>query len=381
MIYFDNAATSFPKPECVYTALDEANRTLAFNAGRGGYKGAKEAQLSIDELKNKLCAMVGITPEANSVLLTESATIASNIIIMGLDINESDTVYISPFEHNAIVRPLELLRKKLGFEIKIIPFTQELELDTDRFRHMLSLSPASHLFVSAVGNVLGNVINLRQILDIVKDNGTITVVDGAQALGLINIDMSQLEIDYFIFAGHKTLYGPLGIGGIISSKLGKLKPHIAGGTGSDSLNIETKRVVEIGSTNIVAVKGLLAAIDWIEELGQKKFLERIHGLHQLLISKLEGIYGVKIYGKALKLTNSTGIVGFSLEEYTANEIMEILDDEYGISVRAGFQCAPLVHDVLNTINLGGVVRVSLSYFNNEKQIEQLVRAIEEICET
>lgn len=378
MIYFDNAATSFPKPEEVYEALNYANRNLAFNAGRGGYKEAKKAQILIDELKSKLCELVSIKRNDEYVVLTESATIASNILINGLRIQKQDIIYISPFEHNAIVRPLELLKKSIDFEIVVIPFKLDLTLNVEEFRHMLSMKPATYLFISLVSNVLGNVIDVPEIFDLCKNSKPVVVIDASQALGLVPIDFKELNCDYMIFASHKTLYGPLGLGGIISNKINELTPVFAGGTGRDSLNIETSDVVEIGSSNIITIYGLGKSINWINEIGQEVIENKVRELMEYARDKLEMIEEITIYSS--KICKMTGIIAITHDEYKPDELAEILDDEFNIAVRSGYQCAPFIHKFIGTEKMGGVIRVSLGFFNTKKEIDVLVEAIDEISE-
>lgn len=374
----DNAATSFPKPEQVYEALDYANRNLAFNAGRGGYKGAKEAQMALDTLKDLLCNMVNISKNKDFILLTESATIASNILINGVKLKKHDVIYISPFEHNAIVRPLELLRKNVGFEIKVIPFKDDLNLDVEEFKYQLSLNPATHLFITLVSNVLGNVIDTSKIVDLCVNSKPVVIVDAAQALGLVNIEFEKLKCDYMIFASHKTLYGPLGLGGIISKRINKLEPIFAGGTGTDSLNTQIKKVIEVGSPNIVAIKGLLESINWINNIGQAKIRDKVRMLMEYAIDKLEMIDEVTIYSS--KLCEKTGIIAITHDEYSPDEFAGILDDEFGIAVRSGYQCAPFIHQLIGTKDIGGVVRISLGYFNERTEIDVLIEAVEKLSE-
>lgn len=375
MIYLDNAATSYPKPEEVYQAMDNVNRNLAFNAGRGGYRGAREAQNIIMELKNELCKMVGLGQKESNVLLSESATIASNIVINGLDFKSTDVIYLSPFEHNAIARPIELLRKRIGFKVMIIPYNKDLSLNEKQFKHMLVTEPGTHLFISLVGNVLGNIVNVNEILNCF-DSKPIVVLDVSQALGLINIDYHKLECDYMIFAGHKTLYGPFGVGGVLSTKLNRLRPFYTGGTGSDSLNITTDIVKDVGSPNIVAIAGLLAGIKWINTIGREKIVDKVNELRITLLKVLENVEDVEVY--PCKEMNGTGIVAITHEEYTPEELANILDEEFDICVRSGYQCAPYIHELIGSKETAGVLRISLGYFNEKSNVVDVVEAIAEI---
>jgi selenocysteine lyase/cysteine desulfurase len=375
VIYLDNAATSFPKPEVVYQSMDSANRNLAFNAGRGGYKGAREAQSKIIRLKKSICKMVGLVQDESNILLTESATIASNIVINGLDFKRNDVIYLSPFEHNAIARPIELLRKKIGFKVNLIPYNKDLSLNVNKLRHMLVTEPGTHLFISLVGNVLGNVVNVKDLVESFEKK-PVVVIDVSQALGMINVDFHKLECDYMIFAGHKTLYGPIGVGGVISTKLAQLVPSYTGGTGSDSLNIITNQVQDVGSPNIVAVTGLLAGINWINSIGVEKIEGKIRKLRSDLLSALDCIDEIKVHPDTEY--DGTGIVAITHEEYSPEELANILDEEFEICVRAGYQCAPFVHELIGSKNTAGVVRISLGYFNEISEVKAIANALSEL---
>ena len=357
MIYFDNAATSFPKPERVYEALDYANRNLAFNAGRGSHKGAKKAQEIIELLKKELNSLVGVNCRKN-IQFYDSATIASNVLIFGLGINTDSVVYLSPFEHNAIARPLEMLKKRTGCKVKIIPFDKDLSLNKNDFKHMLSVEPADYIFITAVGNVLGNVVDVDEVIECCDKPKPIVVVDVAQALGVVPIDFQKYDCEYMIFAGHKTLYGPLGIGGIISRKEIKLEPYLSGGTGINSLNTDLNEAGEIGSPNIVAVYGLLKSIEWLRIEGYEKVNKKVVNLARVLVDKINQLSEITVFGD-FKGDKHTGIVSFVHEEYSSQELSQILDVDFDIAVRGGYQCAPYIHKLIGTEENSGVVRISL----------------------
>ena len=376
MIYLDNAATSFPKPENVLRALDYANRNYAFNAGRGGYRQAVNAQNIIIDLKHDLCEMVGVKKSEKNIYLTESATLAMNVLIQGLEINENSNIYVSPFEHNAVMRPLELLRKRIGFNLIVIPYDSKLNIMIDDFRHLIALKPADFVFLNYASNVLGNIIDVCTIRKIVRLESTKIIIDASQALGLLPIDMNKLGIDYLVFASHKTLYGPIGLGGIISAKLHKLIPSLAGGTGSDSLNLKTEKVVDIGSPNVVAAYGLLEAIKWINTLSVEFIHKHVMSLTKSAINQIEDIKSIKIVGDKNKI--QTGVVPIIHKEYTPNELAMILDLDFEIAVRSGYQCAPLVHNIVGTVNSGGVLRISIGYFNTIEDVEILCKALLEL---
>ena len=197
MVYLDNAATTYPKPEVVYRALDEANRTLAFNAGRGSYKESSEAFQLIEKTREKVGSIVG--KDKSSVIFASSATEALNQIIYGLSLKEGDTVLVSPFEHNAVMRPLHLLEKNIGIKIEQIPFCLDTwELEIEKFQSIVALRRPKAVFVSQISNVTGYLLPYKEIFEITSETA-INVLDASQGFGIVPIK-DKKNIDYVVFA-------------------------------------------------------------------------------------------------------------------------------------------------------------------------------------
>lgn len=379
-IYLDNAATTFPKPESVYEALDKANRHLAVNAGRGSYALAKQASEVIAETKNEIKKLANADDVAE-VVFTASATLACNQIFGGFDWKKEDVVYVSPYEHNAVMRVLHGIQKRYEFEIEELAMDDSaLELDLERVEYQFSRKKPSVVVMSHVSNVLGYVLPIAQAAELAGAYGATVVVDGAQALGLVPVDLQKMKVDFYIFAGHKTLYGPLGVGGFIKNSGKKLKPFLAGGTGSDSLNLEmdadSAAGFEPGSPNIVAIAGLLAAM---KEEGRESWYENEQKLTTYLAQQLDCISDVRVYQVA-DTSRQVGIVSFNIEGYKAQDVGMILDEDYHIAVRTGYQCAPLIHEHLHSKAYAGVVRASVGRFTTKDEIDCLVQAVREIAE-
>ena len=377
MIYLDNAATTFPKSETVYQAMDKANRELAVNAGRGSYSKAKQAAELIFDTKKKILELVNGTNVAE-VAFTPSATIAMNEIIAGLPLHENDIVYVSPYEHNAVARPLALLSKKRKIQIRELPVDEEtLEIDIDKMRYLFSKETPACVCCTHVSNVTGYILPVSEIFQIAKDYQAVTVLDAAQSMGLIAIDINACNANFIVFAGHKTLYGPVGIAGFIDVAGIKLEEYIVGGTGSDSLDLSMPETsparYESASPNIVAIAGLRAALDELEGnyLKEKE-------LSDYLIEKLSAVDVIKMYLPANVRDNHVGIISFNLAGYKADDVGLILDEDYGIAVRAGYHCAPFVHKHLNDEKYLGTVRVGIGKFNTKEEIDKLISAIIEI---
>jgi cysteine desulfurase family protein len=379
-IYFDNAATTFPKPEIVYETMDKVYRSIGVNAGRSSYRIAREANEIINETRTNLAKLVNFkTP--NRIVFAPSATIAMNQIINGLKWDDRKTVYVTPFEHNAIMRPLHYIQKKHHIDIEIIQFDEKsFEIDMENLKINFSQKRPDYIFLSHVSNVTGYILPVELIAEVAKKYNAVIILDCAQSMGLLPIDTEKLDVDYLVFAGHKTLYGPFGIAGFIDKSDFKLSYFLAGGTGSDSLNLDMPdyypTIYEVASPNIQAIAGLNAAIKWIDETGIDNIRIREEELTLRLTEGLSGIYGAKLY-LPKKETDRTGIISCTFDDADSNEVGKLLD-EYSIAVRTGYHCAPNIHNFLSTTAKGGTVRFSLSYFNTVEEIEYLINCLTDL---
>ena len=259
LVYLDNAATTFPKPECVYTTMDKFTRTNGVSLGRGQHILSAKASSIADETRELLLQLFHCSNK--KVVFTNTATEALNIILKGINISNGVNIYISPFEHNAVTRTLHYLLQKDDFNIiELNADKKTFTLDADKIKAQFEKNPPFAVIVSHVSNVIGSVAPIEQIFSLAKKYGAITIADMCQSAGLIDTDISSSIYDYIVFAGHKTLYGPLGISGFISSFPQKLEPIIIGGTGIESANqfmpddIPIK--YEAGSHNTTAIAGL-----------------------------------------------------------------------------------------------------------------------------
>ena len=374
MIYLDNAATTFPKPECVYAAMDAYARTSAVNAGRGAYRAAREAGEMIRETRERLISLVDAREQA-SVILTPSVTIALNQIIQGLKWTKRSVAYVSPYEHNAVLRPLEALRRKIGFTVRELPLREDLAIDLEETEKMFASLPPTFVGVTAVSNVTGYVLPAEKIFRLAKKYGAFTLLDGAQAVGLLKLHFAQLRADALTFAGHKTLYGSFGAAGFYLKNGVNLDVVLSGGTGSQSTSLEMPRTMpgkmECASKDTVALCALHEALGW---LPQARPLRREQELTKLMLEKLEGVKGIHLY-KAPDPGCQTGIVSLNVEGFTCGEAAAILDVKHDIAVRAGHHCAALIHRHLKNETFKGTVRISIGYFNTEEEINTLAEAL------
>lgn len=378
MIYLDNAATTFPKPENVYQKVDWVNRNLAVNAGRGSYKVARQATKLIDETREMLVKLVhGVGVE--DVILTPSATIALHMVLQGLDLKKGDTVYVSPYEHNAVARTLQKIADEKEIMIKELPLTPKtLEIDLEKMRYMFIKDHPVCVCCTHVSNVTGYILPVQEVFSIAKEYQAVTVMDAAQSFGLVDIDITMINADFVVFAGHKTLYSPFGVGGFVDHSKTKLNVSIAGGTGSDSLNLympeEEPLRFEPASKNIVAIAGLHESLSTLS-VDENFRIEK--EMTKYIVTNLAEIDGVELYLPS-DIDRHIGVVSFNITGYNAEDIGMILDEDYDIAVRTGYHCAPYIHKYLDDEKYLGTVRIGIGQYNTKSDIDLLVAAIREL---
>lgn len=377
IIYLDNAATTFPKPEAVYQAMDSFYRQFGGNAGRGANPLARKAAMLVDETRSMLRTWLN----ASEVVFSPSATIALNTAILGSRLSTGDVVYVTPFEHNSVLRPLEHLRKTIGVEIRVLPFDKNtLECKLDEAKKLFRLEPPVLLCMSQVSNVIGLVIPVDDLTQIAKQVAPkcITLIDGSQAAGLRPLEMSR--IDALVWSGHKSLYGPYGVAGIAFGTNWQPDPLIRGGTGtvSESIDMPSEGVsrLEAGSQNISAIAGLNAALKWLNETQREVINSHTHSLTQQLCDMLLTKSGINLFLPQDR-NLIAGIVSFAVDGIKPQMIETALGAE-NIAVRAGLHCSPWTHEFVKTRQYGGTVRVSVSYFNSDHDVRRLQSIVERV---
>ncbi len=378
MVYLDNAATTFPKPESVYVAMNEVNRRMGVNAGRGSYSIAREASSLISETKNAIRNLVH-TDLTSPVVFSPSITVALNQIINGIDWQEGDAVYVSPYEHNAVARTIYSVSKKYNLKIIQLPIDKEsFEIDIEKIKYEFSKEKPFAVFCTHVSNVTGYILPVKEIFEEAKKYNSLTILDSAQSLGLIDIDVNQLDVDIIAFTGHKCLYGPFGIGGFVNVSHVQIKEFLTGGTGSDSLNLDmpsgSEAKYEAASCNIVAIAGLNAAI---KDINIENCFEHEKKLTTYLIEKLRGLENIKLY-LPQNLDNHIGIVSFTVEGMNSEDVGMILDEDFDIAIRTGYHCAPYIHEYLDDMSSLGTIRVGIGQFNSIGDVDKLVCGLKDV---
>ena len=375
-LFLDNAATSFPKPDSVYRAMDAVMREIGVAPGRGGYRQSLAAARIVFETRSALARFFGVS-DSSRLIFTHSATESLNIAVMGL-LKPGDHVVSTTVEHNALLRPLHLLRAR-GVEVTFVQADREGVVSAGAIAS--ALRPNTRLVALAhCSNVTGTVQPIEEIARLTREGGAVLLVDAAQSAGYFPLDLEGMGIGMLAAPGHKGLYGPPGTGILALAPGLKLEPLLVGGTGGSASSPEQPEGLperfESGTINTPAIAGLKAGLDFLLETG----LDAIRAKGKLLVGQivegLRSIPGATVYGPSRG--EHGGAVSFNLEGRDPAEIGFILDSEYDISVRAGLHCAPDVHRTIGTYP-AGTVRVSPGFFNSEDDISSFLRALREIA--
>lgn len=377
MAYFDNAATSYPKPDIVYTFMDRFYRNHGGSAGRGDYALANSAKGMIEETRSLLQELFHCP--AKQVVFTPTATIALNMIIRGVIEKGTRNIYISPFEHNAVTRTLYHFEKLGLITITELAITDLLKYDILRIRYQFDSVRPDLVIVSHASNVIGLVSPVEDIFALAKEYGAVTLVDMAQTAGLVDLNVGLETIDFAVFAGHKTLLGPTGISGFLMKPSVQLPPVLFGGTGYDSANQDMPESFpekyEMGTLNIVGIAGLNAALKWIKEQTIVKLYGEETAKRKELLTLIEDYNFLTVVGN-VEGNKYVGIVSCLVDGISSDSAGGIFS-ERGISVRTGLQCAPRAHQFLGTYP-AGTVRLSVNALTADKDFEDLKDALNDI---
>jgi len=380
LVYLDNSATSWPKPEGVIEAIRKAIEKYGANPGRSGHKLAIEAARIIYEAREALAELFGLE-DPERIILTKNVTEALNLVLYGF-LKPGDHVITSSMEHNSVMRPLRDLERK-GIEVTQIRASDKGEIDPQEVLKNIRKNTKLVVLVH-ISNVTGTIMPVEEILKIAKDHGIPLLLDAAQSAGTIPINLKELPVDLLAFTGHKGLFGPQGTGGLVINTKGleeKIEPLMRGGTGSKSEEEEQPEFLpdkyESGTPNTPGIAGLGEGVRFILKEGINRIMEKKEKLTLKLLEGLKEIKGVKLYGP-LDPKKQIGIVSFNLEGKSPSELSHLLDEKYNILSRPGLHCAPSAHKTIGTFPFG-TVRLSIGYFNTEEEIEYTLRAIKDLA--
>lgn len=382
-IYLDNAATTWPKPEAVYQAVDEYQRRIGCSPGRSTYADALAADRVVLEARLAVARWLRVG-QADHVLFAFNGTDALNMALRGM-IRPGDHVVTTMADHNSVLRPLRWLAEHYGVRVDYVACDSEGFVELDALRS--KLNRATRLVaVNHASNVTGTLQRLEAIVDAVRRHSSAMVlVDAAQSLGHVPLFPGEIGIDLLAAPGHKGLLGPGGTG-ILYVRPGleeELVPLRFGGTGSrsdeDRQPDEWPDRYEPGNPNTPALAGLIKGIEYLEQRGLDDLRAHEVTLTQRLIDGLHAIPGVEVYGPK-NAADRVGVVSINVKGLSPHELAAILDGQFHIQVRAGIHCAPLIHRRLGTLERGGAVRFSLGPFNTLEHVEAAIAAVGQIAQ-
>ena len=381
LIFLDNGATSFPKPEEVYAFMDNFYRNFGVNPGRSGYDLCMETGELVETTREMLTRFFN-GKDPDRLCFSYNATDALNLVINGI-LKEGDHAITTTIEHNSVLRPLYHLHKYNGIEVDYIPFDGKGFVDPDEFPKKFKKN-TKLVIVNHASNVIGTIQPIKEIGTHCRENGILFAIDASQSAGKIPVDIEEMNVDVVVFTGHKSLLGPTGIGGLYVREGIEIRHTRAGGTGVRSAVRthldEYPFRLEYGTLNTLGVAGLHAGLKWIEKKGLNNIHEQEMKLTAMLRDGLKDIEGVTLYCQD-DLTDHISILPFNIDGFEAINTGPILDVDYNIACRTGLHCAPLVHEQLGTDKIKGAVRSGIGLFNTEEHINTAINAVKEIAES
>ncbi len=383
LIYLDNAATSFPKPESVYDSMDHYNRTIGAPIGRGAYRKSIELQSSIDQCR-KLTAQVLGAARSEEIVFSFNGTDSLNTIIHGV-LKPGDHVVTSDVEHNSVLRPLQTLKERWGLETTCIPANERGVVEANAFREAIQANTRL-IILNHASNVTGSIQPVIEVGEIAQKAGVLFLVDAAQTAGHLPFDVSQMPIDFLASPGHKGLLGPLGTGLIyIRSEIAdQVASFRQGGTGTRSEE-ETQPLTlpekfESGNHNAPGLVGLQAALEFLLAKGVTTLRQHEQELTSRLIEGLQPLSGFEVTGPD-RVEERVGVISVVNKVMEPQILASILDENFGIQTRAGLHCAPRVHRSIKSLEFGGTLRFSPGPFNTLAEIETTIEVMNELADS
>ncbi|MCI0332038.1 MAG: aminotransferase class V-fold PLP-dependent enzyme [Planctomycetes bacterium] len=380
-LYLDNAATSWPKPDAVYDAVDRYQREIGAPNGRSGYREALQSNRIVERARSGVAELIG-AQDPSRIVFGFNGTDVLNIAIRGV-VRPGDHVVTTVCDHNSVLRPLRALRETADVSVSYVPSDGHGFVSPDDVR--AALRPNTRLVaVNHASNVTGAIQLIEEIGRIVRESDALYLVDAAQSLGHVPIDIREFEVDLLAAPGHKGLLGPLGTA-VLYIRPGverELQPLRCGGTGTqsevDRQPDELPEKYESGNHNLPGLAGLTAAVTFLHD----KSIDAIHAHHtqltKRLLDGLRTIASVTVHGPPTT-ANRTSVVSITVEGYDPQELAAVLESAHGIQCRAGLHCAPRMHESLGTTATGGTLRISPGYFTTFQQIDAVIATLQSVA--
>ena len=376
MIYFDNAATTFPKPESVYEAVNQCLRNYCANPGRGGHKLSLQSSRVIYDTREKLANLFKVD-RSERIIFTANATDSINLALKGL-LKEGDHVITTSMEHNSVIRPLKAL-ESAGVESTIVNCNMQGEVELDCVEKAIR-SNTKLIITTHASNVVGTLLPIKEIGTLARKKEILYMVDAAQTAGVYEINVVEEKIDILVGTGHKSLYGIQGVGFLYVGERASLSEVKQGGTGSKSELLVQPDLwpdkFESGTHNTPGIAALGAGIDFISSVGINNIRVHEEGLAAYFLKALETIDSIKIYGTK-DASKQAPVISLNVGDLGSTEISYMLDSEYDIATRPALHCSPLAHITTNSLEQG-TVRFSFGFFNTKDEIDKAVYALSSI---
>ncbi len=382
MHYLDNAATTWPKPESVYTTADETFRAL-FSPKRGSHKASRAGGQKLDNARQTLATLFGIT-NPQRIAFTPGATYALNAATQGYPWQAGDAVVMSAIEHHALSRPIRKLARERGVTFHVVPYTDDVPFDMAAYKTLLEThSTIRMVAVTHASNVIGSILPIHDIFTLAHQHGKTTVLDAAQSAGVLPINVIDDHIDMLAVPGHKGLYGPPGVGMLYVAEGVPLGSFAEGGTGGDSGkhpmtneqgHINLPDGAEVGTLPLPLMLAMAEGANWVTERGISTIHTHECTLLQHLLDGLNTIEGITIYGHQ-NVAHKTPVVSFNLAGHHPKELGNTLFDEAGIALRGGFHCAPMAHEAIGSVPHGGTLRASIGATTSQADVDVLISAL------
>ncbi len=378
MIYLNNAATTWPKPEEVYQAADLSFRQMC-SPLRASSREDCDTYPLLEEARKEVASFLGAA-DPERVVFTPGCTYSLNLAILGLPWQPGDVAVMSGLEHHAVSRPLRKAAREKGIRFEVAPWRPGVPIDLDFVERTLKAGRVRLVACTMASNVTGEILPVREVARLAHAHGALCLADAAQSAGLLPIDLASLGADLLACAGHKGLLAPPGVGVLAVAPGIHLNSLAEGGTGKDSgkhaMNLAHPLALEVGTHILPAIAGLAAGVKWIRKTGVDRIRAHEMTLAARFLAGLEGIPGVTVYG-AKEPEARTGVVSLTLRGHAPKDLARRLSDERDIVTRAGFHCAPLAHETIGTLPGDGTLRFGVGYFNTESDIDAALDGLRE----
>ncbi len=378
-IYFNNAATTWPKPEIVYETVDECFRGLNSPSRTTSDEGMRNTAM-MQTCREEVADFFNIQ-NPNQLVFTPSATYSLNLAIFGLEWHEGDEIVMSGLEHHAVSRPVRKVAREHGVKFHVAPYRPGEPVDLDFVEEKLKSGKVRLLAITMASNVTGEILPCEELGRLASRYGALFLVDAAQSAGVFPVDVEHLRADMLSLAGHKGLFGPPGCGALYVRKGIPLRTLTEGGTGKDSGKHEMSgrfpSNYEVGTHNLLSIAGLTAGVRWIQQTGIDELRRHEQDLTARFIERVQAIPGVTVYGTP-DVSRRTAVVSLTMEGVSPASIAEWLATQHNVSTRAGYHCAPLAHETIGTLPGQGTIRFSFSFANTADEVDQVTDWLTEV---